>query len=88
MSQHGLVIVAVNVDQQTSDAYEFMKRYPASFRVVFDPKGQIAEQYKVNGMPSTFLFDRRGRVRFQHIGFRSGDKAKYSQELEQLLGEQ
>jgi thiol-disulfide isomerase/thioredoxin len=83
----GLVVVAVNVDQQSADADAFLSRYPANFRVVFDPDGKLAEQYKVTGMPSSVILDRQGAIRFRHVGFHSNDGDKYITELQQLLNE-
>jgi hypothetical protein len=55
--------------------------------VRFDPKGEFAETYRVQGMPSSVLIDRRGVTRFTHIGFRPIDAPTYEAQLRELLTE-
>jgi cytochrome c biogenesis protein CcmG, thiol:disulfide interchange protein DsbE len=82
-----VVVVAVNVDQERALADAFLKAYPAEFQVVYDPDGRLAEQYRVVGMPSSFLIDRTGTVRFRHVGFRAADRDQLDGELHKLIAE-
>jgi cytochrome c biogenesis protein CcmG/thiol:disulfide interchange protein DsbE len=83
----GLEIVAVNVDRLRADADQFLKQFHPTFDVRFDPKGELAEFYKVQGMPSSLLIDRHGVTRFAHVGFRPVDGAIYEAQLRELLAE-
>jgi cytochrome c biogenesis protein CcmG/thiol:disulfide interchange protein DsbE len=83
----GLEIVAVNLDRDRADADKFLKQFHPTFDVRFDPKGELAESYKVQGMPSSVLIDRHGVTRFTHVGFRPVDGAIYEAQLRQLLAE-
>jgi thiol-disulfide isomerase/thioredoxin len=83
----GLVVLAVDVDIKRQDAERFLAKFQPTFSVEFDPKGELAEQYKVQGMPTGFVIDRRGAVRFTHIGFRPVDRALYEEQLQQVLNE-
>jgi thiol-disulfide isomerase/thioredoxin len=83
----GLTIVAVNLDRDRADANTFLDRFHPTFDVRFDPKGDLAETYKVHGMPSSVLIDRRGVTRFTHIGFRPIDAPTYEGQLRELLAE-
>jgi cytochrome c biogenesis protein CcmG/thiol:disulfide interchange protein DsbE len=82
---HGLVIVGVNVDAERGEAERFLRQYPADFQVVFDPEGRLAREFKVGGMPSSFLFDRDGTLASQHLGFRPADRAAYEAQIQALL---
>jgi cytochrome c biogenesis protein CcmG/thiol:disulfide interchange protein DsbE len=82
----GLVIVAVNVDEQHADAIKFLDKIPASFQIVFDPKGTLAEQYDLIGMPSSFIIDRDGHIHSSHKGFYDSSGAKFEEEIRSLLG--
>ncbi len=59
------VIVAVNV--LTLDARKpaeaFVDELGVTFPVLFDAAGDVAEHYRVRGLPSTFFIDRAGVVR-------------------------
>lgn len=86
-AKQGVVVVAVNVDQERALADAFLQAYPAQFQVVYDPEGHLAEQYRVTGMPSSFLIDRTGTVRFRHVGFRATDRDQLGEELHRLVAE-
>jgi cytochrome c biogenesis protein CcmG/thiol:disulfide interchange protein DsbE len=81
----GLSVVAMNLDQHRSDAERFLARFHPNFDVRFDPQGEAAERFKVQGMPTSVIIDRGGVVRFAHIGFRPVDRAIYESELRELL---
>ena len=72
-----LQVIAVNVDQDRADADRFLAAHPASFPVVFDPEGHLAEHYHVAGMPSAVILGRDGRILHQHVGFREDETADY-----------
>ena len=83
----GLRIVAVNLDSDRADADKFLNRFHPTFDVRVDPKGELAEFYKVQGMPSSVLIDRHGVARFTHVGFRPIDGAMYEAQVRELLSE-
>ena len=81
----GLVILAVNMDQVRGDADAFLKQYPAEFTVRFDPQGQLAQHFKLRGMPTSALLGRDGHVLFVHEGFRSSDPVALEQSIRDAL---
>jgi thiol-disulfide isomerase/thioredoxin len=83
----GLVIVAVNMDQDRELAQQFLAQVPAKFRIAYDPKGDLATQLDVSTMPSSFVIDRHGQIRERHKGFREGQRQAREQSLAQLLKE-
>jgi cytochrome c biogenesis protein CcmG/thiol:disulfide interchange protein DsbE len=83
----GLTVVAVNLDRDRADANKFLEQFKPTFDVRFDPRGELAESYKVEGMPSSVLIDRHGVTRFTHVGFRPIDGALYEAQLRELLTE-
>lgn len=72
-AKQGLKIIAVNVDKDQSLVEKFLKMYPADFTVAYDPDGSLASKLKVKGMPSSFIFDRNGKLITSHVGFRKKD---------------
>jgi cytochrome c biogenesis protein CcmG, thiol:disulfide interchange protein DsbE len=84
--ERGLVIVAINVDENRADMEAFIKKNTASFAVLRDPNQKLVEKAGIATMPSSFLIDREGKVRFAHTGFRGAEtKKKYEEEIESLL---
>lgn len=83
----GLVIVAVNLDQDRAQADAFLKKLPPQFRVEYDAQGTLAKSFGVEAMPTSFLIGRDGTVRARHAGFRDKQRAGRELEIEQLLKE-
>jgi peroxiredoxin len=86
--RRGLTVVAVNLDQYRKDAERFLAKFHPNFDVRFDPHGEVAERFKIQGMPTSVIIDRHGVLRFTHIGFRPVDQAAYEDQLRQVLAEQ
>ncbi len=85
--KQGLVIISVNVDNNKVLAEEFLAEVPASFNVFYDPKGKVARKFKLKGMPSSYIFDRSGKMVSAHVGFTESKIKKYEEELNTLLSE-
>ncbi|HSC46960.1 MAG TPA: TlpA disulfide reductase family protein [Gammaproteobacteria bacterium] len=81
----GLVIIAVDEDEDRADADRFLKELPAKFQVLYDSQGKLAEEYKLIGMPSSFIIDRAGAVHSRHAGFHESSPAEYEAEIQSLL---
>ncbi len=82
----GLVVVAVNVDENRADMEAFLKQNAAPFAVVRDAAQKLVAQAGIATMPSSFVIDQTGKVRFVHAGFRGEEsRKKYQQEIESLL---
>jgi thiol-disulfide isomerase/thioredoxin len=86
-AEQGLQIIAVNLDTEESLAKAFLDKVPALIPIIYDPQGNIASDYQLIGMPSSYLIDKKGKIRFSHKGFFSRTEALYEQELVLLLNE-
>ena len=83
----GLEVLAVNVDEERRDAEAFLKERPHEMPVFFDPGGRAPAAFRVDGMPTSYLLDRQGRIRFQHVGYTSRVGSDYEREIDALLSE-
>ena len=81
----GLVIIGVNVDAERADAEKFQRDVPIGFDVLYDPQGRLAEQFGVQGMPSSFVFGRDGKLAHTLLGFRETRRAEHETEILDLL---
>ncbi len=84
----GLVVIGIGVDDEAAKYKAFADNMKASFPVVHDSGHQAAAFFNPPSMPSSYLVDRKGVIRYVHTGFR-GDKtvAEYTTEIEALLAE-
>ena len=84
-AEKGFEVVAVNLDKDRKLADEFLKVMDVNFVVAFDESGEVASNYKLKGMPSSYLIGRDGKLYASHIGFREKDKNKLEQAIKELL---
>lgn len=83
----GVEVLAINLDERQRDADAFLAEHPHTLTVLFDPKGTSAAAFGVQGMPSSFVIDRDGIIRFTHQGYTGNVDTSYRQELAHLLSE-
>jgi thiol-disulfide isomerase/thioredoxin len=83
----GLQIIAINLDTEKALAKVFLENVPADIPIIYDPEGNIASDYQLVGMPSSYVIDKKGNIRFSHKGFFTSSKPLYEQELVSLLKE-
>ena len=83
----GVEVIAVNVDEHRKDADAFLKTQQYQMRVMFDPRARIPDAFAARGVPSSYLIDQRGRIRFAHEGWDETADATYRREIMTLLAE-
>jgi len=81
----GIEIVAVNIDDDTKKASDFITSHALHLTVVPDAGKKIVGSYEPPKMPSSFVVDKGGVVRAVHGGFEPGDEAKLEAELNALV---
>jgi thiol-disulfide isomerase/thioredoxin len=81
----GLTIVAVSVDEKREDMPRFLKNQHVSFTTVRDAGHKLVASADISAMPTSFVIDRTGKVRFVHKGFDGDETIKQYQEQIQLL---
>ncbi len=84
----GLEVFTINVDADPRPIAPFLAETKVSLPVLLDPEARFAESVlKVKLMPTAFLIDKKGTVRFVHEGFDEGQLATWLSEIEGLLAE-
>jgi len=81
----GFTIISINLDAEHDLAEKFLNDNPANFTVVYDPKGELARLFNIQGMPSSLIISKKGEVKYAHSGFFKQKVQKYEQEIIQLL---
>jgi thiol-disulfide isomerase/thioredoxin len=83
----GLVVVAVNLDEKLNKAQAMLDGLDPAVIVVHDPKGVLAGKYELEGMPSAFVYDRKGELKHRHTGFLPAEAGAKEAEILDLLKE-
>jgi len=81
----GLEIVAISVDDDTKGIPEFAKSFGAKFPVGWDKGHGAADCFKVENMPSAYVIDKKGVVKFVHKGYHPGEEDELDKEIKGLL---
>lgn len=69
--QTEFVILAVSMDRQATEvAQPFVERLKLTFPILLDPASEVARQYGVRGLPTTYLIDPDGLLIGAVIGAR------------------
>jgi DsbE subfamily thiol:disulfide oxidoreductase len=63
-----LLVLAINIQESSSDVSQFLQSYGFSFTVLLDSKGNVARRYNVTGIPTTFFIDKEGVIQNVHVG--------------------
>jgi len=82
----GLVILAVNVDEDVTAMKDFLKDHPVQFNILHDATKKLVGTANIASMPTSFLIGKDGKVVAIHKGFHGKETAKeYTAEVEKLL---
>lgn len=84
-AHRGFKVIGINVDSDTQSALNFLNQVPADFDVIYDPDGEIAEHFNIQGMPSGLLFSKDGQFKDAHIGFYENKTRQYELKIQSLL---
>ncbi|MEQ1739851.1 MAG: TlpA disulfide reductase family protein [Methyloglobulus sp.] len=87
LKAQGFEVVAVNLDEDKANAEKFLKEFPVSFTVLRDAKGEWADQFVVESMPTSFILDKQGVVQNIHHGFASDDIKELEEKITKLLAQ-
>jgi len=80
-----LVVITINEEHQRAAGEQFLRQVGSSLPVIWDSDGAIGKTWAVNEMPTTLLFDRKGKMRFRHQGFVATSAAEYQNQLDALV---
>ena len=83
----GFTLLGVNVEEDSAAANKVLKEIPVSFPILYDNQNSVSENYQVRAMPSTFLIDRDGNIRYLHKGYQPGYEQDYQQQIRELVRE-
>jgi len=82
----GLQVVGISEDEERTRRFlEFGPTYGATFPLGWDDGQKIAKMWQPKSMPASFVVDRKGIVRFAHLGYHDGDEEEIEKEVKSLL---
>lgn len=79
----GFAVLAVDVEERAEEVEPFMRELGLTFPALLDLDGSVSRAYRARALPSSFLVDRDGVVRYVRVGALT--KATLEAELKKLL---
>lgn len=64
----GFEILAINMGEPRDEVVRFMEEVGPEFTVLLDPEGRAIQDFKVFAVPSTFIIDPTGTIRYTMYG--------------------
>ena len=88
LRDRGVDVLAVSVDAERKDLDDFIAAQPIkTMRILLDPGMTAADAFKVGALPTSFIIDRQGKIRFTHTGYGPDAVERFGAEIRALLDE-
>lgn len=78
-------IVMINTAEDEDTIFEFLAAIDVELNSLLDVDGLVTEVWKPRGLPTTFLINPQGEVKYQAIGGREWHKGEYVQFIRRLI---
>lgn len=85
LSDKGLEVVLVNTAETDDTVFSFMGIVAPDLTPLLDYDGLVTQAWQPRGLPSSFLVDPDGKLRYLALGGRPWDHSEYIQFLEKLI---
>jgi thiol-disulfide isomerase/thioredoxin len=88
LKAQGIDVLAVSVDQERANVDKFLKGHGHwALTIAHDPAGAIAERLQPDKMPTSYVIDRSGIVRYVNAGFVPDDASMIEKRLLEVAGQ-
>lgn len=84
-ADQGLVILALNFQEDREPVAAFAREFQVPFPVLLDPTGEVVRQYRVQALPTTVFVDRAGLLTGVALGYRAWHTERARAWLRELL---
>jgi thiol-disulfide isomerase/thioredoxin len=85
LRHRGVEVLAVSVDQERANVVKFLgSRGRWALTIAHDPKGEIADRLQPDKMPTSYIIDREGIIRYVNYGFVPSDARTIERHLTEL----
>jgi len=82
-------VIAVNQMEDTDEVFAFTGQLEIdpTFEILFDRTSKVSQDYAVRGLPTTYLIDKKGNIRYRAVGGREFDHTEVIKIVNQLIAE-
>ena len=83
----GFTLFSINTQKDKAKVRKALRNMQIAFPVLFDETHEVSKQYEVEDMPSTYIIDRDGNLRYMHNGFAPGYEDVFQKQVRELMEE-
>lgn len=89
LKDKNFTVIAVDQMEDIDTVFSFTGQLPLdpTFPILFDNKSNVSRSYNVKGLPTTYLIDKKGFIRYRAIGGREFDHANIENLINNLMDE-
>ena len=82
-------VIAVNQMEDIDQVFAFTGQLDVdpTFTIVFDTTSEVSQAYAVRGLPTTYLLDKKGNIRYRAVGGREFNHPEVVNIINQLIEE-
>ncbi len=82
-------VLAINQMENADTVFSFFGVLDTrpTFTILFDTDSKVSHSYNVRGLPTTYLIDKQGRVRYRAVGGREFDHPEVQKIIDDLIQE-
>lgn len=87
LSDKPFTILAVDMAEEKSTVEAFLKKHDikVNFPILLNPEGDVVEQWMITAVPTTFIIDPKGEIRYALFGGIEWDKPDVIETINGLL---
>ncbi|MBL4868219.1 MAG: TlpA family protein disulfide reductase, partial [Pseudomonadales bacterium] len=82
-----LLFAKFRINNNPKEVEEFLHDMKITYPILYDLEQRVSQQYAVKEMPSSFIIDRDGNIRHEHVGYQPSFAKLYEQEIQRLVGQ-
>jgi thiol-disulfide isomerase/thioredoxin len=80
-----VLVYGLSEDESTDGIAAFVKKTGVRFPIGWDQGNAISQHYKLDKMPTSYVVDKKGIIRFVHGGYSEGEEEVIARQVDELL---
>jgi cytochrome c biogenesis protein CcmG, thiol:disulfide interchange protein DsbE len=87
VDRHGgkLVVYGLSEDESIDGIAAFVKKTGVKFPIGWDQGNAISQRYRLDKMPTSYVVDQKGIIRFVRGGYTEGEEQELARQVDELL---
>jgi thiol-disulfide isomerase/thioredoxin len=82
-------VIAINQMEDSDQVFAFTGQLEVdpTFEILFDSRSEVSQAYAVRGLPTTYLIDKQGNIRYRAVGGREFNHPEVVKIISDLINE-